>query len=49
MLQVEFGRPGELLKNEKGMLRALVNESGDREKLRAMASGASTSEVRPGV
>ncbi|OJT09188.1 ATP-binding cassette transporter abc4, partial [Trametes pubescens] len=40
---VEFGRPGELLKNEKGMLRALVDESGDREKLYAMATGASAS------
>ncbi|KZT67108.1 multidrug resistance-associated ABC transporter [Daedalea quercina L-15889] len=37
----EFGRPSELVKNEKGMLRALVDESGDRETLYAMASGAS--------
>ncbi|TBU53541.1 hypothetical protein BD310DRAFT_937787 [Dichomitus squalens] len=33
----EFGAPAELLKNEKGMLRALVDESGDKEKLYAMA------------
>ena len=39
--QVEFGSPGELLKNEKGMLRALVDESGDREKLYEMAKAAS--------
>ncbi|KAI0758967.1 P-loop containing nucleoside triphosphate hydrolase protein [Fomes fomentarius] len=38
---VEFGKPSELLENEKGLLRALVDESGDREKLYAMASGAS--------
>ncbi|KAH9911177.1 P-loop containing nucleoside triphosphate hydrolase protein [Epithele typhae] len=36
---VEFGSPAELLKNEKGMLRSLVDESGDREKLYAMAMG----------
>ncbi|KAI0365043.1 P-loop containing nucleoside triphosphate hydrolase protein [Pilatotrama ljubarskyi] len=40
---VEFGKPSELLKNEKGMLRALVDESGDREKLYEMAMGASSS------
>lgn len=38
--QVEFGKPSELLENEKGLLRALVDESGDREKLYAMANGA---------
>ncbi|RPD55478.1 P-loop containing nucleoside triphosphate hydrolase protein [Lentinus tigrinus ALCF2SS1-6] len=38
---VEFGKPSELLKNEKGLLRALVDESGDREKLYAMANAAS--------
>lgn len=43
MGQVEFGKPSELLRNEKGMLRALVDESGDREKLYAAANGASAS------
>lgn len=32
----EFDRPSELLKKDKGMLRALVNESGDRDNLIAM-------------
>ncbi|KAI0768312.1 P-loop containing nucleoside triphosphate hydrolase protein [Trametes elegans] len=41
---VEFGKPSELLKDEKGLLRALVDESGDREKLYAMAAGASKSQ-----
>ncbi|KZT67088.1 P-loop containing nucleoside triphosphate hydrolase protein [Daedalea quercina L-15889] len=36
----EFGKPSELVKNKKGMLRALVDESGDRETLYAMANGA---------
>jgi hypothetical protein len=36
---VEFDRPSELLKNEKGMLRALVDESGDIYRLVAMAGG----------
>ena len=40
-VQVEFGKPSELLKNEKGRLRALVDESGDREKLYEMAKAAS--------
>ncbi|KAH9848044.1 P-loop containing nucleoside triphosphate hydrolase protein [Lenzites betulinus] len=40
---VEFGKPSELLKNEKGLLRALVDESGDKEKLYGMANGASSS------
>ncbi|TFK79744.1 P-loop containing nucleoside triphosphate hydrolase protein [Polyporus arcularius HHB13444] len=40
---VEFGKPSELLKNEKGMFRALVDESGDREKLYAMANAANKS------
>ncbi|KAI8982789.1 multidrug resistance-associated ABC transporter [Trametes punicea] len=39
----EFGSPSELLKNEKGMLRALVDESGDRDALYAMAKAVSTS------
>ena len=34
--QVEFGKPADLLENEKGMLRALVDESGDKEELYAM-------------
>lgn len=37
--QAEFGKPSELLKNEKGLLYALVNESGDKETLYAMAYG----------
>jgi len=35
---VEFDKPSELLKNEDGMLRALVDESGDKENLVAMAN-----------
>ncbi|KAI1795060.1 hypothetical protein LXA43DRAFT_1080347 [Ganoderma leucocontextum] len=38
----EFGSPVELLKNEKGMLRALVDESGDKEKLYEMARSHSS-------
>ena len=33
---VEFGKPSELLKIEGGMLRALVDESGDKDALRKM-------------
>ncbi|KAH9939279.1 uncharacterized protein BXZ73DRAFT_99483 [Epithele typhae] len=40
---VEFGSPSELLKNEQGKLRALVDESGDKEKLYEMAFKASKS------
>jgi len=36
---VEFGRPFELLMTEKGNLRALVDESGDKDKLFAIAEG----------
>ncbi|KAG1757959.1 hypothetical protein EDB19DRAFT_1936472 [Suillus lakei] len=36
---VEFGSPWELLQNEQGMLRALVDESGDKEALYAAAQG----------
>ncbi|KAJ7455115.1 hypothetical protein FB451DRAFT_1516746 [Mycena latifolia] len=36
---VEFDAPKVLLKNPKGKLRALVDESGDKEKLYAMAEG----------
>lgn len=39
---VEFDSPQELLKNPNGKLRALVDESGDRETLIAMAEGKST-------
>ncbi|PIL37563.1 ATP-binding cassette transporter [Ganoderma sinense ZZ0214-1] len=38
----EFGSPADLLKNEKGMLRALVDESGDKEKLYEMARSKSS-------
>lgn len=41
--KAEFDKPIELLKNEKGFLRRLVDESGDKEKLIAMASGADRS------
>ncbi|KAL6299635.1 multidrug resistance-associated ABC transporter [Sparassis latifolia] len=41
----EFGKPSELLQNEKGMLRALVDESGDRDALYAMAQGAGASSA----
>ncbi|KAI0640447.1 P-loop containing nucleoside triphosphate hydrolase protein [Trametes meyenii] len=40
---VEFGKPSHLLKDKKGFLRALVDESGDREKLYEMARGTSSS------
>lgn len=40
---VEYGKPSELLKNENGHLHALVKESGDVEKLYAMAAGAGAS------
>ncbi|KAL4068375.1 hypothetical protein V8B97DRAFT_1975301 [Scleroderma yunnanense] len=36
---VEFGSPKELLQNENGMLRALVDESGEKDILCNMASG----------
>lgn len=42
-MQVEFGTPRELLKVENGRLRALVDESGDKEVLYAMAQGATVS------
>ena len=35
---VEFGKPSELLKNEQGTLRSLVDESGDKEALYDMAN-----------
>ncbi|EMD39557.1 hypothetical protein CERSUDRAFT_111872 [Gelatoporia subvermispora B] len=41
---VEFDKPSVLLKNEKGLLRALVDESGDKELLYSMAQGASHSQ-----
>jgi hypothetical protein len=42
--QVEFGSPWELLQNEKGMLRALVDESGDKDALYAAAHGKPVAE-----
>ncbi|KAI0371499.1 multidrug resistance-associated ABC transporter [Pilatotrama ljubarskyi] len=39
----EFGPPSELLKNEQGLLRALVDESGDKDALYAMANAATKS------
>ena len=41
--QVEYGPPTELLRNENGLLRALVDESADKELLYAMAEGIKTS------
>jgi ABC-type multidrug transport system fused ATPase/permease subunit len=35
----EFGAPQVLLKNDGGLLRALVDESEDRERLIAMTGG----------
>ncbi|KAF9809989.1 hypothetical protein IEO21_07181 [Rhodonia placenta] len=35
----EFGKPSDLLSIEGGLLRALVDESGDKDKLYAMAVG----------
>lgn len=42
-IQVEFGPPSELLQKEKGLLRSLVDESGDKDALYAMAAGGSGS------
>lgn len=39
LFQAEFDTPANLLKKEGGMLKALVDESGDKEKLYAMAAG----------
>ncbi|KAH7930564.1 hypothetical protein BV22DRAFT_1124835 [Leucogyrophana mollusca] len=36
---VEFGSPKELLQNERGVLRALVDESGDKDALYTLAAG----------
>jgi ABC-type multidrug transport system fused ATPase/permease subunit len=36
---VEFDKPGTLLRKKGGYLKALVDESGDRENLYAMAEG----------
>jgi len=36
---MEFGEPRELLKNDQGILRALVDESGDKDNLQRMAAG----------
>jgi len=38
---VEFDSPANLLKNKGGYLKALVDESNDREKLYEMALGSS--------
>lgn len=40
--QVEFDRPSELLKRENGRFRSLVDESGDKDLLYAMANKAET-------
>lgn len=39
---VEFGSPKELLQNERGSFRALVDQSGDEDVLYAMADGEET-------
>ncbi|KIO07506.1 hypothetical protein M404DRAFT_24002 [Pisolithus tinctorius Marx 270] len=39
---VEFGSPKELLQNEQGSFRALVDQSGDEDVLHAMADGEET-------
>ncbi|KAH7905266.1 P-loop containing nucleoside triphosphate hydrolase protein [Hygrophoropsis aurantiaca] len=36
---MEFGSPADLLKNDKGMFRALVDDSGDKDALYEMATG----------
>ena len=41
-LQVEFGKPSELLKNEKGILHSLVDESRDKESLYRIAARAAS-------
>jgi hypothetical protein len=40
--QVEFDKPSELLKKENGMFRSLIDESGDRDLLYAMANSGKT-------
>lgn len=40
--KVEFDKPSELLKNEDGRFRSLVDESGDRDLLYSMASSTRT-------
>ena len=35
----EFDSPHQLLQNENGLLRSLVDESGDKDNLYAMAAG----------
>ncbi|KII93466.1 hypothetical protein PLICRDRAFT_35686 [Plicaturopsis crispa FD-325 SS-3] len=42
---VEYDSPAVLLQNEKGMLRSLVDESGDKDTLYAMAAGKATSST----
>ncbi|PIL29335.1 ATP-binding cassette transporter [Ganoderma sinense ZZ0214-1] len=41
---VEFGSPSELLKKEKGLLRALVEESADKDNLYGIAAAAASAE-----
>ncbi|CAL1696193.1 unnamed protein product [Somion occarium] len=41
---VEFGKPSELLQKDDGILRGLVDESGDRATLYAMAAEAQSSD-----
>jgi hypothetical protein len=38
-MQVEYDSPANLLKNEKGFLHSLVEESGDKQHLYDMAEG----------
>jgi len=42
---VEFDKPSELLKKENGKFRSLVDESGDRDFLYAMASSSKAPET----
>lgn len=41
---IEFDSPKVLLQNEKSLLRALVDESADKDTLIAMAEGKAASE-----
>jgi hypothetical protein len=44
-LQEEYDTPSNLLKNPNGLLRALVDESGERDKLVDMAQSSSRSSL----
>ncbi|KAI0258309.1 P-loop containing nucleoside triphosphate hydrolase protein, partial [Gloeopeniophorella convolvens] len=46
---VEFGRPSELLKNSEGRLRAMVDESGDRDGLYKMVTEKEQGSSASGV